>query len=587
MKKTAQARSVTNALLCISACTAAIWAAAPSAMAQQPPQQVISSSGPLTSISLNNDLRCQVQHAADTVASFYPGSAPGSCGTFIAVPDPVQQTPPTVYGPFLGNQYTLAGQTGVTGSGSSSDPLRVTTEVLAGATGLRITQTDSYVVGQEFYRTAITVSNSSPSDRSAVLYHAADCFLQDSDSGYGFFDSASGGIFCSANPNNSPAARVLGFVPISSGSHYYEARYSTVYAGVNGSDFPDICQCDVFQDNGAGLSWSINVPAGGSVSRSLATAVSPTGVIPDTDPPPPPPPPPDTTPPDTPITSGPPASGLDSTPTFVFGSTEPASRFECSLDGAPFVPCTSPFTTARLAVGRHTLAVRAIDAAGNVDPTPSVYVFEIGAATVAQLPDPQVGVDVNVQELSGQVLVGIRAGAARAARDGGQAQASQKGIEFVPLSQARQIPVGSFLDTRRGTVRLQSARNRAGARQTGDFAGSIFQVKQSRKRRARGLTDLVLKGGNFRRCATGRRGKGASAAQSRTIRRHRGSASGRFRTSARNSSATVRGTVWEVRDRCDGTLTTVRRGRVLVRDFRRKRNILLTAGKSYLAKAPG
>jgi hypothetical protein len=295
-------------------------------------------------------------------------------------------------------------------------------------------------------------------------------------------------------------------------------------------------------------------------------------------------PPPDTTPPDTPITSGPPASGLDSTPTFVFGSTEPASRFECSLDGGAFVACTSPFTTGRLAVGRHTLAVRAIDASGNVDPTPSVYVFEIEATTVAQLPDPQLGVDFNVQEVAGQVLVGIRAGAARATRGG--AKASQKGIQFVPLSQARQIPVGSFLDTRRGTVRLQSARNRAGARQTGDFAGSIFQVKQSRQRRARGLTDLVLKGGNFRRCASGRRGKGASAAASRTIRRHRGSASGRFRTSARNSSATVRGTVWEVRDRCDGTLTTVRRGRVLVRDFRRKRNILLTAGKSYLARAP-
>ncbi len=61
--------------------------------------------------------------------------------------------------------------------------------------------------------------------------------------------------------------------------------------------------------------------------------------------PPPPPPPLDTLPPDTPITSGPPASGPDKTPSFVFISTEGDSRFECSVDGGPFVACSSPFTT--------------------------------------------------------------------------------------------------------------------------------------------------------------------------------------------------------------------------------------------------
>ena len=39
-------------------------------------------------------------------------------------------------------------------------------------------------------------------------------------------------------------------------------------------------------------------------------------------------------------------------------------------------------------------------------------------------------------------------------------------------------------------------------------------------------------------------------------------------------------------DRCDGTLTTVKRGKVAVRDLRRKRTILVRAGKSYLARAP-
>ena len=48
----------------------------------------------------------------------------------------------------------------------------------------------------------------------------------------------------------------------------------------------------------------------------------------------------------------------------------------------------------------------------------------------------------------------------------------------------------------------------------------------------------------------------------------------------------MRGTKWTVADRCDGTLTTVKRGKVEVRDFRLKKTILLAAGKSYLAEAP-
>jgi ferric-dicitrate binding protein FerR (iron transport regulator) len=96
----------------------------------------------------------------------------------------------------------------------------------------------------------------------------------------------------------------------------------------------------------------------------------------------------------------------------------------------------------------------------------------------------------------------------------------------------------------------------------------------------------VLKGSSFSKCRAG--GKQASAALTRRqIRRLRANANGNFRTNGRNSSATVRGTIWDVTDRCDGTLTKVRRGRVVVRDFRRKRNIILTKGKSYLARAPG
>jgi hypothetical protein len=206
-----------------------------------------------------------------------------------------------------------------------------------------------------------------------------------------------------------------------------------------------------------------------------------------------------------------------------------------------------------------------------------------GRTTLADLDNPTLGVDVNVDVVSGTVLVGVKGAATTAGRTG---RASQKGITFVPLTEARQIPVGSFLDTRKRGVRLESASDASGKRQRGDFYTGLFQVRQSRKRSAKGLTDLVLKGSSFAACRA-RRGKRASASLSRRrIRRLLASARGRFRTSAQRSSATVRGTAWGVTDRCDGTLTRVRRGRVVVRDFRLRRNITLTAGKSYLAKAP-
>ena len=212
-------------------------------------------------------------------------------------------------------------------------------------------------------------------------------------------------------------------------------------------------------------------------------------------------------------------------------------------------------------------------------PPPPPTLPALATRTLADLPNPVQGVAVNAQQLSGVVTVGVPAGRASA----GRARASQKGIKFVPLSEARQIPVGSFLDTRRGKVRVQSAKDRRGTRQQGDFASGLFQVLQSRKTSARGLTDLVLKGSSFTSCP--KRGKRATAAAS-IRRRLRANARGRFRTRGRHSAATVRGTSWETADRCDGTLTKVTRGKVAVRDFRRNKTVLVRAGKSYLARAP-
>jgi hypothetical protein len=102
--------------------------------------------------------------------------------------------------------------------------------------------------------------------------------------------------------------------------------------------------------------------------------------------------------------------------------------------------------------------------------------------------------------------------------------------------------------------------------------------------------DVYLRGGSFARCGVAARrgsGRGAVASKSRRVRRLWGrDAGGSFRSHGRHSHATVRGTRWLTVDRCDGTLTRVTDGAVVVRDFARNRRVLVRAGHSYVTKAP-
>ncbi|HET7416648.1 MAG TPA: right-handed parallel beta-helix repeat-containing protein [Solirubrobacterales bacterium] len=85
----------------------------------------------------------------------------------------------------------------------------------------------------------------------------------------------------------------------------------------------------------------------------------------------------DLTPPDTKITKAPPKKTTKTTVQFKFTATEAGSSFQCKLDGKPFKPCRSPKTYKSLEPGKHLFKVRAVDAVGNVDPTPAKRTFTI------------------------------------------------------------------------------------------------------------------------------------------------------------------------------------------------------------------
>src|SRR5215510_14540396 len=159
---------------------------------------------------------------------------------------------------------------------------------------------------------------------------------------------------------------------------------------------------------------------------------------------------------------------------------------------------------------------------------------------------PQPGVIVGARAVSGRVLV----------KEPGTSK-------FVELDGQTEIPVGSRVDTTKGTIILTSGLG-GGRTSSSRFFSGLFTILQKKSRNA--IMTLRMEGGNFHGCGRRPLGTLGTHAKKRPVRKLWGDGKGRFSTRGRYSSATVRGTKWLVIDRCDGTVTRVLRGVVEVRD---------------------
>jgi CSLREA domain-containing protein len=174
--------------------------------------------------------------------------------------------------------------------------------------------------------------------------------------------------------------------------------------------------------------------------------------------------------------------------------------------------------------------------------------------------------------------------------------------KYVVLTELKEIPVGAVIDATNGRVKLTSI-SPDGTEQTAEFFGGVFRVKQ---KEGSGLVVLELldttacpapkkaKGSSKKGKGKGKGNKSSPRAaassvsfrpkKSKTAGKLWGSGHGNFRTEGNDGSATVRGTIWLVEDRCDGsTFFKTRRGIVEVRDFIKHKSLPLPAGKTYLA----
>ncbi|MGC1852489.1 MAG: Ig-like domain-containing protein, partial [Solirubrobacterales bacterium] len=85
--------------------------------------------------------------------------------------------------------------------------------------------------------------------------------------------------------------------------------------------------------------------------------------------------------PDTTIQAKPPTATTNTAATFTFSGSDPGgsgvASFECRRDGAVWAVCTSPKEYTGLAEGAHVFEVKAVDLAGNVDPIPASFDWQV------------------------------------------------------------------------------------------------------------------------------------------------------------------------------------------------------------------
>ena len=244
--------------------------------------------GPLVRIAISDTLNCSINYKGDRHNEFYNGRSaedPADCGTFLAVGS-------ELFGPGVLNSRTAKSMGTIawtpvsqtkSGMGTQADPWVLTTVVRGG--GFEITQTDTYSTGNDFYATTTSVKNVSGAAQDFTLYHAADCFLQDDDYGFGEYDANTGTVICRAKDPESGAhtdrGRVEQFVPTTAGSNYYYGGFYEVWDKVkNRTPLPNkLERADSNRDNGMALSWTRTLEPNTTADYSLVTSFSPKGQV--------------------------------------------------------------------------------------------------------------------------------------------------------------------------------------------------------------------------------------------------------------------------------------------------------------------
>lgn len=226
------------------------------------PATVTISGSPLT-VVIGDDTSAQVYNSnVPGTGQFYPPDcAPGETadnGVFTSLGG-------LVYGPDFDNHpcgtasdsytpWTPVSLSAVTGTGTAGDPFTVVIVVDAGATGLRLTETITYVNGADQYDMALAFSNTGQSTLVWDTFTGADIYLADNDSGYGLLQGTSAGGRA-ADSSCVPLQYTIILLTPTPADRWSAEGFGTVWDEISAGNLSNVIDATCL-DNGAAVQWT-------------------------------------------------------------------------------------------------------------------------------------------------------------------------------------------------------------------------------------------------------------------------------------------------------------------------------------------
>lgn len=165
--------------------------------------------------------------------------------------------------------------------------------------------------------------------------------------------------------------------------------------------------------------------------------------------------------------------------------------------------------------------------------------------------------------------------------------------EFTTLSGSTVIPVGSIINTRKGTILLIAATGEFGSRNPDngmEYFDGLFKIKQKDATDAPAIAKLLGKlscpGDKKGGASASAAGPVAESAGRRRKRRLWGRGTGSYGTRGGGGTGSVVGTTWLTKDTCNGTFFKVTEGIGITVDPKgKKKDVFLEPGETYFADA--
>ena len=250
-------------------------------------QDIGAAVGPLRHIFIGADGSFQVDHGASDSYQVAPvTSALGDGGTFLSSEDTYLQFSPRFeehddsnWGTLLAERWDMHSQSVVATVDGVS---RVITQLQTLGDDITITQVDTYVHGQDCWRTDMILQNDYNTALTVRLYRVLDTQLNGSAGGCGV-TRAGGAVGVAENEGNVPAGPVLWLIPLVSGQFFEGDVLDLAVFLENQVALSNTVVSGITTDAGIGVAWDLMIPAKSVVVRSCLTQVAiPQPVLPPT-----------------------------------------------------------------------------------------------------------------------------------------------------------------------------------------------------------------------------------------------------------------------------------------------------------------